>query len=230
MTTLDALLDSIFEGNPTTLYADFAAWAQESRRFRAFATEHRTKIRAKLRHAHGEGGMQDLRAEIETAALLLREKRFTLEYEKYAAAKGRGPDFTVTYKTHTPFNVEVRRIRGTELDAADADARKGKLMAVLCDKVGQMPPGNINLLWLAADGDLTEADVIDAATALRLLAERKDEDYFTRRGWESAAAFLRQYRRLSGIVLRAAGQTVPWLNPLAQHKAPPDLVRAIARL
>ena len=149
MTTLDALLDSIFEGNPTTLYADFAAWAQESRRFRAFATEHRTKIRAKLRHAHGEGGMQDLRAEIETAALLLREKRFTLEYEN-AAAKGRAGLHRDVQDAYA-----VQR-RGAAHPGTNWTPRtpthKGKLMAVLCDKVGQMPPGNINLLWLAADG------------------------------------------------------------------------------
>ena len=56
-----------------------------------------------------EGGLKDLRAELETAVLLLRDERFTLEYEKYVATKQRGQDFTVTFKTHTPFNVEVRR-------------------------------------------------------------------------------------------------------------------------
>jgi hypothetical protein len=58
-----------------------------SRRFKAFAITYRSKIRAKLKNAREEGGMKDLRAELETAALLLREARFTLEYEKYAASK-----------------------------------------------------------------------------------------------------------------------------------------------
>lgn len=77
------------------------------RRSAAFATQDRGKRRAKPGNAPHDGGIHDLRAELETAALLLREKRFTREYEKYAALKQRGPGFTVTFKTHMPFSVEV---------------------------------------------------------------------------------------------------------------------------
>jgi hypothetical protein len=230
MATLDDLLDAIFDGKQPVFYAEFAGWVRESRRFRAFATDYRSKIRAKLKHAHDDGGLEDLRAELETAALLLRESRFTLEYETYAASKQRGPDFTVMFKTHTPFNVEVRRIRSMELDSEDASARTGKLMAVLCDKVGQMPPGIVNLLWLVAERDLSKADLDQAAATLRQFAEHKTEDFFTRRGFTSAASFLKQYHHLSGIVLRHPGETVVWLNALARHKMPPDIVTAIQRL
>ncbi len=230
MTTLDDLLDDIFDGKRPALYPEFEGWVRGSRRFRAFATSYRGKIRAKLKNVRDEGGMKDLRAELETAALLLREERFTLEYEKYAASKQRGPDFTVTFKTHTPFNVEVRRIRSVELDDGDAEARIGKLMAVLCDKVGQMPPSIVNLLWLIAEREISEADLTRAVMTLRQLAERKAEDFFTRRGFESAADFLKQYRQLSGIVLRQSGENVLWLNSLARHKAPPEIVTAIQRL
>lgn len=228
MTTLDDLLAAIFDGRDPTLYAEFADWARDSRRFRAFATTYRDKIRAKLRNTRDDNGMRDLRAELETAALLLRDDRFALEYEKYAAARRRGPDFTVTFRTHTPFNIEVRRFRA-EPDE-DAAVRAARLMSVLCDKAGQMQPGMVNLLWLAAEGVLSEAEVGDAATALRRAAERKDEAYFTRRGFESAADFLRQYTRLSGIVLRRPAGCVVWLNPVARHKAPPEIVTAIGRL
>ncbi len=230
MTTLDDLLDTIFDGQRPALYAEFEGWIRDSRRFRAFATDYRGKIRAKLKYVRDEGGMQDLRAELGTAALLLREERFTLEYEKYAASKQRGPDFTVTFRTHTPFNVEVRRIRSVELDDGDAEARLVKLMAVLCDKVGQMPPGIVNLLWLIAEPELSEADLTRAVTTLRQRAEHKAEDFFTRRGFESAADFLKQYRQLSGIVWRQAGQHAVWLNSLARHKTPPEIVTAIQRL
>lgn len=230
MTALDDLLDYIFDGQKPALYPEFEGWVRGSRRFNAFATSYRSKIRAKLKNVRDEGGMEDLRAELETAALLLREERFTLEYEKYAASKQRGPDFTVTFKTHTPFNVEVRRIRSVELDDGDAEARIGKLMAVLGDKVGQMPPSIVNLLWLIAEGRVSEADLTRAATTLRQLTERKAEEFFTRRGFESAADFLKQYRRLSGIVLRQSGENVLWLNSLARHKAPPEIVTAIQRL
>jgi hypothetical protein len=174
--------------------------------------------------------MNDLRAELETAALLLREERFTLEYEKYAASKQRGPDFTVTFKTHTPFNVEVRRIRRVELDGPDTEVRIGKLMRVLCDKVGQMPPRIVNLLWVIAECEISEADLTYTLTTLRQLAERKVEDFFTRRGYKSATDFLKHYQQLSGIFVRQAGENIFWLNPIARHKPLPEIVTAIQRL
>ncbi|HVO71974.1 MAG TPA: hypothetical protein VMT24_18120 [Aggregatilineaceae bacterium] len=230
MTTLDDLLGYICDGKKPALYPEFEGWVRGSRRFKAFATNYRGKIRAKLRNLRDESGMKDLRAELETAALLLREERFTLEYEKYAASKQRGPDFTVTFKTHTRFNVEVRRVRSVELDDGDTEARTGKLMAVLCDKVGQMPTSIVNLLWLIAEREISEADLIRAALTLRELAERKAEDFFTRRDFGSAADFLKQYRQLSGIVLRQSGENVLWLNSLARHKTPPEIVTALQRL
>lgn len=230
MSAIDDLLDAIFDGKQPTFYAEFEAWVRGSRRFRAFADSYRTKIRAKLKNVSGDSGMKDLRAELQTAALLLHEDRFTLEYEKYAALKQRGPDFTVTFKTHTPFNVEVRRIRSVELDDGDSDTQITKLMAVLCDKVGQMPPSIVNLLWLTAERELSEADLNQAAATLRQLAERKTEDFFTRRGFESATDFLRQYRQLSGIIFRQSGRHGLWLNALARHKTPPEIVLAIQRL
>ncbi len=242
MTALDDLLDEIFDGQQPAFYPEFAGWLRESRRFKAFAGTYRAKIRAKLKNARDEAGLKDVRAELETAALLLRDERFTLEYEKYAASKQRGPDFTVTFRTHTPFNVEVRRIRSAELgdgddsddgddgDDEDGEARIGKLMAVLCAKVGQMPPSIVNLLWLYGERELVEADLDGAALTLRQLAERKAEDFFTRRGFRDAADFLRQYRQLSGIVWRRAGGQAVWLNALARHKAPPEIVTALQRL
>lgn len=231
MAALDDLLDSIFDGEQPALHAEFAGWLRASRRFTAFATAYRSKMRAKLKGTRDEGGLLDLRAEWEAAALLLRDERFTLEYEKYAASGQRGPDFTVTYKTHTPFNVEVRRIRPAEAGEPEgAAAQVGKLVAVLCDKVGQLPPSSVNLLWLAAGRDVAAADLERAAAALRQLAEGKAEDYFTRRGFPSAAHFLRRYSRLSGIVVRQPGASVLRLNPLARHAVPAQIATALERL
>ena len=230
MTTNDDLLASIFDGLQRTFYAEFEAWVKGSRRFKVFAADYRVKIRAKLKNVHDDAGAQDLRAELEIAARLLTEKRFTLEYEKYAASKQRAPDFTVTFKTHTPFNVEVRRIRSVEIEAGDSGAPTGKLLAVICDKVGQMPPSIVNLLWLVAEREISEADLVQVAATLRQLAERKDEVFFTRQRFESTADFLKQYRRLSGIVVSEPGENTLWLNPLARHKIPPDIVTALRRL
>lgn len=230
MTTSDDLLAYIFDANRPALYPDLEGWVRDSRRFKAFALAYRTKIRAKLKNVHDEGGMKDLRAELQAAALLLRSERFTLEYEKYAAAKQRGPDFTVTYKTHTPFNVEVRRIRSIEWDHGDPDARIVKLMTVFCEKLGQMPPSIVNLLWLTADRDLSEADLTRAVTILRQLADRKTDDFFIRRGFANVADFFKQYSRLSGIVLPRSDKIILWLNPLARHQLPPEIAATLRRL
>ena len=228
MPTLDNLLDEIFDDRPAALRGEFGGWARRSRRFAAFAGAYHSKIRAKLRHATDDDSRRDLRAELETAALLLRDERFSVEYEKYAAAKQRGPDFTVTFKTHTPFNVEVRRLRAV----ADEDeaARAARLVYVLGDKVRQMPPSIVNLLWLSVDGVLAVDEVNAAAAALRQQAEGKDDAFFARRGFVGAADFLARYQRLSGVVLRSPGDIALWPNPTARHKLRPDIATALTRL
>lgn len=230
MAALDDLIAYCFNGEHSAYAAEFAEWLRASRRFRAFAEENRSKIRAKLKTARDEAGLLDVRAELAAAAALLREERCTLVYEAYAAARQRGPDFTVTFKTHTRFNVEVRRIRAAETGGGDDAARTTKLSAVLCDKIGQMPPSSINFLWLAVDGDPVEAALAAATTSLRERAERKDEEFFMRRGFVNAAAFLKQYGRLSGVIVWQPGAHSPWLNPLARHKPAPELVTALRRL
>lgn len=226
MTPTDDLLAEIFDGSRGPLYGEFAAWLRASRRFQAFATEYRTKIRAKLKNARDAEGLKDARAELEAAALLLREKSFALEYEKYATSGGRGPDFTVTFKTHTPVNIEVRRVRAADFDAADPARQAARLVAVLCDKVGQMPPGTLNLLWLTAERDLSEAQLAAVGLTLRQLAEGKADPFFAARGFNDAVDFLRQYQWLAGVVLRQREAEV-WLNPLARHKVPPEIIRAL---
>jgi hypothetical protein len=230
MSTLDDLLSEIFDSPQSALYSDFEGWLRESRRFQTFAHVYRAKIRAKLRNARDPGGLLDVRAELATAALLLREESFALEYEAYAAAKQRGPDFTITFKGHTRCNVEVRRVRTTEPDEGDSAARTARLVAVLADKAGQMPPSIVNLLWLIVDEPIGESDLAAAMTTLRQLAERKTEEFFTRRGFESAADFLGRYRRISAVVLRRPEEIIIWPNPIARHPAPPALAAALRRV
>jgi hypothetical protein len=180
MAEIDELLVDIFTGADRALYLEFEKWVRASRRFRVFATSYRTKIRAKLRNARDAQGMKDLRTELETAFILSQEERFTVEYERYAAAKQRGPDFTVTFKTHTPFNVEVRRIRSAELTEGQAEVRAMKLVAVICDKVAQMPANIINFLWLSAETEIPEAELAAATVAIRQLAEGKADHFLAR--------------------------------------------------
>ncbi len=228
MSTIDDLLHDIFDGRQPPFRGEFEGWVRGSRRYQAFAHTYRAKIRAKLRHAQHEGALDDLRAELATAAALLREERFTtLEYETYAARKQRGPDFTVTYKTHTRFNVEVRRVRG---EGEGGEARLVRLGAVLIDKVGQMPPGIVNLLWLMPESELAIEEAARAASDWQRLAERKDEAVFTRQGFAGAADFLKQYARLSGIALCRPDSLAVWPNPAARHKLPPEITAALSRL
>lgn len=228
MSSPDDLLNYLFDGRPSPLAREFEGWLRESRPFAAFADRYRAKIRAKLRQAADPDRLLDTRAELEAAARLLRESRFAVEYETYAAAKQRGPDLTVTFKGHTPFNVEVRRLRPGEPDE-DAEARAARLAAVLLDKARQMPPGIANVLWLAVGAPFGEADLNAAALALRQPAERKAGDFFAARGYESAAGFLRQYQRLSAVLLHRPGAPVLWPNPLARHQIPSALAAALRK-
>lgn len=230
MNPTDELLAFILAGTPPAFSDEFKEWVRGSRRFKAFAGEYRTKIRAKVKTATGESAVKDLRAELEAALLLLREERFTVEYETYAASKQRGPDYTVTFKTHTPFNVEVRRIRSVEREQNDDGASVTKLMSVLCEKVGQMPPGIVNVLWLAGEGPLSKEELQTGVMTLQKMAELPAHDFFMRRGFRSAGDFSKQVQRLSGIVLRFPQTNAVWQNKNARHLLPRELVIILERL
>src|SRR6476661_6351596 len=116
---VDELLTHIFEARTHALAAQFALWLASSARFRAFAEQYRDKIRKKVRGIRDQEGLRDLTFELEIAYLLLSERRFTVEYEKGGVCKQRGPDFYVTFRTHTHFNVEVKRFRSSAIDRTD---------------------------------------------------------------------------------------------------------------
>lgn len=217
------VLDALFEHPNHSLYPALSEWIKGSRRFRAFAETYRGKMRRKLRNALDAEGAADLRFEFGIAYWLLQEARFEVEYETFDMRQG-GPDYTVAYRINTRFNVEVRRIRAHEV----GEARVHKLVETLTDKTRQMPPSSINLLVLS-DGGAVGDELAEAGVILRGLAERKVEDYFTQRGYKSAADFLRQFRQLSGVAFTGEGGKL-WLNPLAKHPLPKDLALTIQRL
>ena len=225
-----ALLAGLDQAGDQSLRDVCASWAAASPRFRTFLAEHATKIARKLRTAEGAEGRRDVLLELYAAHRLLLDRRVTLEYERYAADKTRGPDFTATFKTHTPFNVEVRRLRGA--NAGDF----GRWASVIGDKLRQMPPSIVNVLLLGRDGGSAPADldVAEAMARLRALAERKDDEFFARRGLPSAKEYLRLLQRLSAIVLIAgweradAGTASLWMNVQAKHPLSHDLHQALA--
>jgi hypothetical protein len=226
------LLPYIFSNTRLPLAVQFARWVQESPRFRVFAETYRDKIRKKVRGITEAEGYRDLQAELATAYFLAQERRFLVEYEKYGVGKQRGPDFSVTYKTHIRFDVEVTRLRGSQAGTA---LEPGKLANTLCVKLAQLPPSMINVLVLAGDdapddGDEPASGLRSAATLLQQRAEHKDDEFFTRRGFLGVRDFFRYYNRLSAVRLVAPdAPPVLWLQAQARHPLPPDLATILRR-
>lgn len=232
------LLSYIFSNTRLPLAVQFAHWVQDSPRFRVFAETYRDKIRKKVRGITEAEGYGDLMAELATAYFLVQERRFAVEYEKYGTGKQRGPDFSITYKTHIRFDVEVARIRGLrggngsqDVPAPDA----GKISGTICTKLVQLLPSMINIVVLYAD-DVTysvedlENGLQSAIAILQERADRKDDEFFTRRGFLGARDFHRYYSRLSAIRL-VTPDTPPVLRlqPQSRHPLPSDLLVILRR-
>jgi hypothetical protein len=227
-TPIDQLTSYLF--GASSLAAEVGPWLSASPRFRAFAEFYRDKIRKKARGLRDDEGRRDLAFELAVALRLLHDRRFALEYEPYGVGQ-RAPDFRVIFRS-VRFNAEVRRLRrsapspGQPVDPA-------RLVRAVSDKLGQLPPAMINVLFLGADGPASAADAL--ASAMRSLedrAARKDEIFFQQRGFAGVRDFLRHYQRLSGAMWLAAEPGAPpslWRNPQARHPLPADLARALSQ-
>jgi len=234
---INELLTHIFETKTHALAAQFGLWLVSSVRFRAFAEQYRDKIRKKVRSNRDQEGLKDLTFELEIAYLMLSERRFAVEYEKGGVGKQRGPDFCVTFRANTRFNVEVKRLRASDIDRTTEPLEHGRIASTVCQKIGQLSTGMINLLAISSDSERYHAsDVAAAIAGLRTRAERKDDPFFTRRGFLGAGDFLKQYQRLSAVLFHtplAANDEQPdqlWLNAIARQRLPNDLRNAIQRL
>src|SRR6266567_7368964 len=108
-----------FLGASPAVRTTLLGWLNESPRFLTFAVGYRDKIRKKLRTAEGDEGARDVLSELETAYALLREPRFALVYEANAIGQARGPDFSLTWRTHTLCHVEAARLRTAGLPAGE---------------------------------------------------------------------------------------------------------------
>ena len=235
--TFDTLLTELFGGTTHPLARECAAWLKASRRFRAFVETFRDKIRRKASIARDEETRRDLSCELETAFLLLEAKEFAVAYEHYTQIKQRGPDFTVTYKTHTSINVEVKRLRISSLEqSADERSMTTKLINSVCDKLGQMPPSVINVLTLVADGQTYGPN--DLGMTMGILKDRvaqRDEDFFVRRGFLGSRDYQRQLQRLSAILVRSRASggydnpSLLWTNPEAKHQLTREMSNLLLR-
>ena len=202
---------------------ELASWLADSRRFRAFAEAHRDKIRKKLRGAADDEARRDVRAELAVAHRLLADRRIELAFEAYGSGKP-GPDFTVIYREHRSFNLEVTRPHRSP----DTSSYAGPLLA----KLRQLPPSTPNAVLLAIEGVGADTfDVAAATRALRARADAKDDDFFTRRGFAGTRGFYERYLRLGAVLVWCEGATEEaraalWANPSARIAVPDRAAQA----
>lgn len=223
----DDLLTALFGGTTSEASLRCHGWMLGEPRFGVFLAQFREKIRKKARYAGGAEGMRDLLAELAVAHALLRERRFVLAYEVYAAEKARGPDFTVTYKGHIPFNVEVKRLR-----PGPPAAFASRVTDALCEKLRQMPPSAMNVLVIVAQQAPGEGELAALLRELVARAERDDATLFARYGFAGTREFFAGFRRLSAVVVRDetdAARATLWRNAQARHALHPDLPALLAR-
>lgn len=212
---VDTLIGSVC-GPAHPLAPSLRRWCLNSRAFLAFAEKNETKLRKKVRQAAEAGAASDLLAEWAVAAWLLPDRRFGVQYEPRRADGGRSADFGVTFRTTTPFQVEVTRLRpgGSTLEV--------KLARVLADKVGQLASGTANLLVVILPHDEGTPALVNGALKLLNGAD------FTP---ELCREFQRGRSRLSAVLLAGIDDLADlhplhlWVNTQAKHLLPADLAR-----
>lgn len=238
---IDELLTYLFDGRSHPLVPAMEAWLM-SRRFVAFVTTFRDKIRKKLRTIQDQETILDLRLELETAYLLLQERSLSLVYEPQHCGQGRCPDFAVTFTTSLTFMVEVTRLRanpkrssGTPLlDHAPASSPGIEPLAdAICSKLGQLLSQSSNVIIIGVDfPGTTQGDLQATVLRIQQRAEGNDPTFWQRYGFRERADFFRHYYRLSEILVRdwqAGSPTVVWANPQAKYPLPGKVRTAIYR-
>jgi hypothetical protein len=236
----DELLTYLFDGQSHILTTPVVTWLGSSRRFTAFVTTSRNKIRKKLRIARDEETVHDLRLELETAYLLLQERSLSLEYEPEHTRQIRSPDFAVTFTTSLSFMVEVTRLRGGAKGSV-VSAENGmpseaeRLADVICSKLGQLFPQRSNVLIAGVDAmGLSQPDLQGIMLRIQQRAERNEPAFWQRFGFEDRADFFRHYQRLSELIVRgsqlsADTPVIAWVNPQAKHALPARVRTALHR-
>ena len=230
------LLAYVFDAQPHLLSPDLLSWMDSSPRFTLFVETYRDKIRKKLRGLRDDESALDLRRELETAFRLLADRRLGVAYEPYASStpiktsgylrKRRGPDFAVTYRAHTVFNVEVARIR-SGIEPAHAGER---ILRILLDKLEQMQPAMPNLLVIHTPAEAAGAIDLDRwMQELKIKVEGKDPAFYAFSRYAGPPAFYRDFLRLSGILLWAPESQV-WLNKQARPALDERILRLVSSL
>ncbi len=239
----DDLLTYLFNEQSHLLAEPMAKWLTSSRRFAAFISTFRNKIRKKLQTAQDRESLLDLRLELETAYFLLQEKPLNLVYEPQQSVQLRRPDFAVTFTTSLTFMVEVTRIRadqkGSPLDAQEEplvtpapnsiltiSPISQRLADTICSKLSQLLPQRSNVLLIGVETlHLTPSDLRSTMLGIQQRVERNDSTFLQEHRFSDRADFFRHYQRLSevfvrGPYLQADEPMVAWVNPQAKYPLP----------
>lgn len=205
-TQVDRLVDFLTDGDAAdVLTTDLRRWVEASRRFRSFAETHRDKVRKKIRTASGADARLDVRAELSVAHALLTDRRIELAYERAGATAG-GPDFTVTFRGHLAFNLEVTRWR------SDTAALERQLIA----KLRQLPPSVPNAILVCVDVAADAFPDLDA-----LLGHRRTQPFESR-------DVRQRLSRLGGVYGWSEGRRGSlWVNGSARIALPATAARAV---
>ncbi len=232
MTRQADLLTYLFGGQPHTLSGTLAQWLEASARFTDFVQTYRDKVRKKIRNIRDPESFIDLRGELEVAYCLLADRRLSVEYEPYASAGRRGPDFAVTYRSNLVFNIEVARIRveKSATGAIDIGRKEERIVRILMDKLGQMQPGMANLLVIHTEQEVTRSiDLGRLMQDLKIRVEARDPAFYAASRYTSPADFYKDFLRLSAILLWTAGAQ-PWINKQARPVLAPNVLRLVSSL
>ena len=209
-THVDRLVDYLAGDEPAdALAGDLRRWLEGSRPFRTFVEGHRDKVRKKIRTASVGDARLDVRAELAVAHSLLGDRRIELTYERAGATVG-GPDFTITFRSHLAFNLEVTRWRGG----------RAALERQLLAKLRQLPTSVPNALLLFVDGAIDTVPDLEA-----LLGDRRTVA-FTR------PDVRQRISRLGGVygwseIGTAGHRATLWRNGSARIALPSAAARAV---
>jgi hypothetical protein len=220
--TIERLVSLLFDGDTADPIApELTAWLAGAPRFRAFVEVHRDKICKKLRGAAASEARRDVRAELRVAHLLLADRRVALAFEPGGSRAG-GPVYAVTFRGVTTFNLEVTRPRRPLVEG-----HAGLLLA----KLRQLPTGLANAVLLAVE-DAGAVDIGAAMRAYRASADRKEEAFFSRAGFDGTRGFYDRFLRLGGVFVwreHADGdrRATLWTNRSARIPLPQRAVAAV---
>jgi hypothetical protein len=96
---------------------------------------------------------------------------------------------------------------------------------VVCDKLGQLAPNTPNVLWMWVQSQaMQEIEIEQLMPVLKRRIEQRDVDLLARYGLRNPADFMRQYQRLSVILVQnlhtPGADPLVWTNNDARYPLP----------